>query len=100
VLLAELAAALGGRSFEESGTQAAASYLRTIIGTGPTAGTRRVLGQEALAPYVAGAALALLLVVALPPGLLRRRALATGRRHGKQRRADALLARGEHANGA
>ncbi|HEX4035534.1 MAG TPA: vWA domain-containing protein [Solirubrobacteraceae bacterium] len=76
VLLDELALALGGRAFEESGTQAAASYLRTIVGTGPTAGTRRILGQEALAPYVVGVALALLLVIVLPPGLLRRRIVA------------------------
>jgi hypothetical protein len=71
VLLAELAGALGGRSFEESETQAAASYLRQIVGRGPTGRARRVLGQRALAPYIAGLALALLLIVTLPPGLVR-----------------------------
>ena len=71
VLLAELAGALGGRSFEESETQAAASYLREIVGRGLTGRARRVLGQRALAPYVAGLALALLLVVTLPPALVR-----------------------------
>jgi hypothetical protein len=71
VLLAELSGALGGRSFEESETQAAASYLRDIVGSGVTGRERRVVGQRTLAPYVAGLALALLLVVTLPPGLVR-----------------------------
>ena len=71
VLLAELAGALGGRSFEERETQAAASYLRDVVGSGLTGRARRVFGQRALAPYVAGLALALLLVVTLPPGLVR-----------------------------
>ena len=70
-LLAELAGALGGRSFEESETQAAASSLRDLVGSGLTGHARRVVGQQALAPYVAGLALALLLVVTLPPGLVR-----------------------------
>jgi hypothetical protein len=71
VVLAALAGALGGRSFEESDTQAAASYLRDIVGSGPTGRARRVAGQRTLAPYVAGLALALLLLVTLPPGLVR-----------------------------
>jgi hypothetical protein len=71
VLLAELAGALGGRSFEESQTQAAASYLREIVGSGHTGLARHVLGQRPLAPYIAGLALALLLVLTLPPGLIR-----------------------------
>ena len=71
LVLAELAGALGGRSFEEGQTDAAASYLRDIVGSGPTGRARRVLGQRTLAPYVAGLALALLALVALPPGLLR-----------------------------
>jgi hypothetical protein len=79
VLLAELAAALGGRSFEENGTGAAASYLGQIVGPGPTDRARRVLGQRALAPYVAGLALALLLASALPLSVVRARILAPRR---------------------
>jgi len=79
VLLAELAAALGGRSFEENETGAAASYLRQIVGRGASGRARRVLGQRALAPYVAGLALALLLVSVIPLGVIRRRILAPRR---------------------
>jgi hypothetical protein len=79
VLLAELAAALGGRSFEETETGAAASYLRQIVGRGPTSRAQRVLGQRALAPYVAGLALVLLLVGVLPLGLIRQRILVPRR---------------------
>jgi hypothetical protein len=79
VLLAELSAALGGRSFEESETGAAASYLRQIVGRGSTGLARLVSGQRALAPYVAVLALALLLVSVLPLGLFRRRILAPRR---------------------
>jgi len=71
VLLGALAGALGGRSFEESEAQAAASYLRDIVDSGPIGRARRVVGQRTLAPYVAGLALALLLAVTLPPGLVR-----------------------------
>ncbi len=93
VLLAQLAGALGGRSFEESATQAAASYLRDIVGRGPVGGARRVVGQRTLAPYVAGLALALLLVTTVPPGLVRlayRRSSAMGgrRRVGAGERAE------------
>jgi hypothetical protein len=79
LLLGELAAALGGRSFEESQAGAAASYLRQIIGRGPTGRARRVLGQHALAPYLAALALAILLAVTLPLGLLRERILTPRR---------------------
>jgi len=78
-LLAQLAAALGGRSFEESETGTAASYLRQIVGRGPTALARLVRGQRALAPYVAVLALALLLVGVLPLRVVRRRILAPRR---------------------
>jgi hypothetical protein len=74
VLLAELAAALGGRSFEESQTSAAASYLRQVVGHGSTGHARQMLGQRALAPYFAGLALALMLISAL-----RRRAIGRSR---------------------
>jgi VWA domain-containing protein len=79
VLLAELAAALGGRSIEESQTPAAASYLHQIVGRGATGRARLVLGQRALAPYVAGLALALLLISVLPLGVVRKRILAPRR---------------------
>jgi hypothetical protein len=80
VLLAEIAAALGGRSFEESQTAAAASYLHQIVGRGAATGrARRVLGQRALAPYVAGLALALLLVSMIPLDGIQRRILVPRR---------------------
>jgi len=79
-LLAQLAAALGGQSFEEGQLGAAASYLRQIVGhTGPTGRARRVLGQHALAPYLAGFALLLLVVAVVPLGGVRRRILAPRR---------------------
>lgn len=81
VLLAQLAAALGGRSFEESQIGSAASYLRQIVGRGgPTARARRVFAQHALAPYVAGLALALVLLSMLPLGAFRRPAGLVWRR--------------------
>lgn len=61
--LRDLAAALGGRSFEESDVQGAAAYLRGLAGTGPSvrvAGTNR--SRFALAPYVALPALVAILV--------------------------------------
>jgi hypothetical protein len=69
VLLAELARALGGRSFDEGQSNAAASYLHQIVGHGSTGRERQVLGQHALAPYVAGLALALLLIGVVPPSV-------------------------------
>ena len=59
-ILAGLAAAAGGRSFEESQLGAASSYLRRIAGHGPTVvsrGTSR--NRVALAPYLAAFALVL-----------------------------------------
>jgi hypothetical protein len=79
VLLAELASTLGGRSFEESQTAAAASYLRQIVGRGPTGRARLAVGHHALAPYVAGLALVLLLAGVLPLGEVRKRILAPRR---------------------
>jgi hypothetical protein len=66
-LLRTLAATLGGRSFDEGQTGAAASYLRGLAGSGPTsraAGTER--SRIALAPYVALLGL-LVLLAALAP---------------------------------
>jgi hypothetical protein len=60
--LRDLAAALGGRSFEEGGVGAAATYLRGLAGSGPSvrvAGTDR--SRVALAPYLALPALLSLL---------------------------------------
>ena len=79
VLLAELASALGGRSFEENQTQAAMSYLRDVVGSGRTGSARRVFGREALAPYVAALALVVLALATVPPGLFRRRLFAPKR---------------------
>jgi len=58
----DLASALGGRSFDEGDIGAAASYVRSLAGSGPTvrtAGSQR--SRHALAPYVALAGLAALL---------------------------------------
>jgi hypothetical protein len=77
VLLAQLAASLGGRSYEETDLGEAADYLHQIIGTGPTTTTRRSASVRTLAPFVAGLAV-LLLALALAPtpsDLLGRRAL-------------------------
>jgi hypothetical protein len=79
VLLSELAAALGGRSFEESQTSAAASYLRQVVRYGSVGRARGVSGQRALAPYVAGLALVLLLVGVMPQGVMGRCRLAMRR---------------------
>jgi von Willebrand factor type A domain len=80
VLLAQLAAALGGRSFEESQSNAAAAYLRQIVGRGSVGRARGVPGQLALAPYVAGLAILLLLIGVVPAGVVRRCRLAARRR--------------------
>ena len=77
VVLAQLAGSLGGRSYEEANFAEAAGYLREIVGTGPTATTRRAASVRTLAPFVAGLA-ALLLALALAPARAnprRRRAL-------------------------
>ena len=60
--LRDLAAALGGRSFEEGDVSAAAAYLRGLAGSGPSvrvAGTDR--SRVAVAPYLALPALLALL---------------------------------------
>lgn len=79
LLLAQLAAALGGRSFEENQTADAASYLRQAVGHGPVGRARGVSGQRPLAPYVAGLAILLLVVDLIPGGLVRRCTLALRR---------------------
>ena len=66
VLLARLAGALGGRSYEEADLAAAASYLRRVVGSGRTVTIRHEAGVNTLAPYLAGVAL-LLLALALAP---------------------------------
>jgi hypothetical protein len=66
VLLAQLAAALGGRSYDEAGIGAAGAYLHQIVGSGRTVTTRLTASVRTLAPFVAGLAV-LLLVLALAP---------------------------------
>ncbi|MGA3363062.1 MAG: VWA domain-containing protein [Solirubrobacteraceae bacterium] len=66
VLLAQLAASLGGRSYEEAELGEAADYLHQIIGSGPTTTTRRSASVRTLAPFVAALAV-LLLMLALAP---------------------------------
>jgi hypothetical protein len=81
VLLAQLASALGGRSFEESQSNGpAASYLRQVVGRGAVGRAQGVPGQRALAPYVAGLATVLLLIGVVPADTVRRCRLATRRR--------------------
>jgi hypothetical protein len=66
-VLRSLAAALGGRSFEETRAGATASYLRTLAGDGPTTHAARAeRSRVPLAPYVALFGL-LVLLVALAP---------------------------------
>jgi hypothetical protein len=65
-LLTQLAAALGGRSYEEADLGGAAAYLHQLVGSGRTTPTRRGASVRALAPFVAGFAL-LLLTLALAP---------------------------------
>ena len=65
--LRDLAAALGGRSFDEGQASAAAAYLRGLAGSGPTiraAGVER--SRVPLAPYVALLGLVALLVALGP----------------------------------
>jgi hypothetical protein len=76
--LRDLAAALGGRSFEESHVGAAAAYLRRLAGTGLTvraAGVER--SRFPLAPYAALAAL-LCLLAALGPSRFAPRRIRLG----------------------
>ena len=79
VLLAQLAAALGGQSFEAGQLNAAAGYLRQVVGHGSTGRARQVTGQYPLAPFVAGLAV-LLLLVCLAPSSAARRCILTLRR--------------------
>jgi hypothetical protein len=62
-----LAAALGGRAFDEGRLAAATASLRSLAGNGPTAAARGVSrSRTPLAPYLVGAALLLLLLTVLP----------------------------------
>jgi hypothetical protein len=81
-LLAQLAASLGGRSYEEADLGAAGGYLHKIVGSGQTVTTRRVASVRTLAPFVAGLAVLLLALSLAPtPSELRtRRALRRGPR--------------------
>ena len=76
-LIAQLAASVGGRSYEEAGLREAAGYLRQIVGSGRTVTTRLAAGVRTLAPFAAGLAV-LLLTIALataPTDLRGRRAV-------------------------
>jgi len=80
VFLAQLAASLGGRSYEEADLGDAAGYLHQVVGTGRTVSRRRAASVRTLAPFVAGVAV-LLLALALapaPPDLRNRRTLRAG----------------------
>jgi hypothetical protein len=66
VLLAQLAASLRGRSYEEADLGGAGDYLRQIVGSGATVPTRRVSSVRTLAPFVVGLAV-LLMTLALAP---------------------------------
>jgi len=70
--LDELAAALGGRAFDDGSQEAAATDIRGLAGNGPTV-VSSVTERRAttIAPYLAG--LALILIIAAAP-------LPTGRR--------------------
>jgi hypothetical protein len=68
--LHDLAAALGGRSFDEAALRPAAAYLRKLAGTGrATAGPATERRRTPLAPYVALAALLAALGHVIPTGL-------------------------------
>ncbi|HEY1775417.1 MAG TPA: hypothetical protein VGG41_04585 [Solirubrobacteraceae bacterium] len=74
IVLAQLAAALRGRSYEEGDLGAAAGYLHQIVGTGPTVPTRRVSSVQTLAPFVVALAVLLVTLALAPaPADLRRR---------------------------
>jgi hypothetical protein len=69
--LHDLAAALGGRSFDETALRSAAAFLRSGAGTGPTtAGPATERRRTPLAPYAALAAL-LAALAYLAPGRVR-----------------------------
>lgn len=66
-ILAQLAAALGGRSYEETQLGDAAGELRSLLGSGPTVRTHVAApAQHPLAPWLAGLALLLTLAAAAP----------------------------------
>lgn len=66
-ILAGLAAATGGRAFEEGDIGAASSYLQRLVGHGPTVVERgTTTSRLPLAPYAAALALLLILGAILP----------------------------------
>jgi hypothetical protein len=68
--LRDLAAALGGRSFDETRLRSAAAYLRSLAGSGPTvAGAATTSRRYPLAPYAALLALVLALAGLAPRGI-------------------------------
>lgn len=67
VVLGDVAAALGGRAFDEAGIGAAASYLRQTAGSGPTtAAPASAPARTPLAPYLALLALFVLALALVP----------------------------------
>ena len=68
--LQDLASALGGRSFEEGDLRAAASYLRSLAGVGPSAAGPAISRRRLpLAPYAALLALLAALAYLVPAGV-------------------------------
>jgi hypothetical protein len=66
-ILAGLAAATGGRTFEEADVGAASSYLQRLVGHGPTVVERgTTTSRLPLGPYAAALALLLVLAAILP----------------------------------
>lgn len=66
-ILAQLAAALGGRSYEETQLGGAAAEVRSLLGNGPTVRTHVAApAQHPLAPWLAGLALLLALAAVVP----------------------------------
>ncbi len=77
--LRDLAAALGGRSFEEGQLGAAAAYVRNIAGSGPAVRVEGVAPHRVtLAPYVALAGLLAILAALRPSRPVLRRIRSTG----------------------
>jgi hypothetical protein len=67
VVLADVASALGGRSFDEAQLGKATSFLRDAAGNGPTTAAHAAPQRRTpLAPYLAGLALLLLAAATLP----------------------------------
>lgn len=68
--LHDLAAALGGRAFDETDLRSAGAYLRELVGTGPTtAGPATERRRRPLAPYVVLTALLAALAHLAPRGV-------------------------------